>query len=143
MISRKSITVTAAEVMGLSKGDRCSPRKLIQAYRNLNKPGVVYSLRSKKTGLVIGYAPKVAIDDAELRVQEGGRQRVIREKRKSVHAFVEGCWDEDGQGPKPPTKLRYSPYLYDSFVRDDTKAPVHEAERVLLDETGAWAKKPR
>jgi hypothetical protein len=136
-------SVTAAEVLGLSKGDRCSPRKLIQAYRNLNKPGVVYSLRSKKTGLVIGYEPKVTIDDAELRVQEGGRQRVIREKRKSVHAFVEGCWNEDGRGPKPEVRVRYNPYIYSSFVRDDTKAPIHHAERVLLDETGAWAKKPR
>jgi hypothetical protein len=135
--------VTASEVMGLQKGDRCTPQKLVQSYRNLNKPGVVYSIRSKATGHVIGYEPVVTLSDASLRVQQGGRERVLREKRKNVHAFVEGCWDEEMSGPKPEIKIRYNPYLFDSFVRADTLEPVHEADAVTLNEEGAWARKPR
>jgi hypothetical protein len=141
MPTKKS--VTAAEVLGLVKGDRCTPQKLVQSYRNLNKPGVVYSIRSKATGLVIGYEPRVTIDDARLRVQEGGRQRVLREQRKNVHAFVEGCWHEKGRAPKPEVRVRYNPYLFSSFVRGDTLEPVHEADEVLLDQDGAWARRPR
>jgi hypothetical protein len=136
-------SVTASEVVGLKKGDRCSPLKLIQSYRNLNKPGVIYSIRSKRTGKVIGYEPVVVLSDAELRVQEGGRKRVLREKRKAVHAFVEGCWREGEKITRPSVKIRYNPYLFDSFVRADTLAPVHEADLVELDEEGAWARRPR
>jgi hypothetical protein len=139
---KKRKSITAQDVLGLPPGSRCSPRELVQSYRNLNQPGVIYSVRSKTTGRVVAHAPRVVMDNAELRVQQGGRARVLREKTKNVHAYVEGCWGEESR-PRPATKIRYNPYLFESFVRADTLEPVHEAESVVLDEEGAWARKPR
>lgn len=41
-------------------------------------------------GHVIEHANNVLLQEAEFIVREAGRQRVLREKRKNVHAFVRG-----------------------------------------------------
>jgi len=41
-------------------------------------------------GRVIGYAKAVTLRDAHTVVSEAGRQRVLREKRKNVHAYIDG-----------------------------------------------------
>lgn len=55
-------------------------------YRNLHNGK--WSIRDG--GLIIGHADGVLVKDAALIVNEAGRLRVIREKRKNVHAFVRG-----------------------------------------------------
>lgn len=111
----------------------------VQAYRNLNvRDHVAYSVRDAKTGLVIGHYPYVLLENVELRVQEGGRQRVIREKRKAVHAYVVG--EKEGRAPAGRWfDIRYNPYLFASFVRAGDLQPVHKAKYVLLDDRGAHA----
>jgi hypothetical protein len=59
-------------------------------YRNLNKKGVVWSIRDTKTNKVINWVENIILKDVELKVSEKGRQRVLREKRKNVHAGVKG-----------------------------------------------------
>ena len=61
---------------------------MYRVYRNLNN-GLI-SIKDKKTNRVIGYAEEVWIDNPKFIVSEAGRQRVLREQRKSVHAFIEG-----------------------------------------------------
>jgi hypothetical protein len=56
-------------------------------YYNLTRK--VWSLRVK--GLVWGHALAVEIRDAKFKVSEAGRQRVLRLKKKFVHAGVEGA----------------------------------------------------
>jgi len=66
----------------------------VQTYLNLHKleaDGTKwYSLRDKKTGRVVAHADAVHLTQAKFIVGQKGRERVIREKRKNVHAFIEG-----------------------------------------------------
>ena len=57
---------------------------------------IYYNLHNHKwsirhgCGLVIGHADGVVMTDVSPVVSEAGRQRVMEEKRKNVHAFLEG-----------------------------------------------------
>jgi len=59
-----------------------------QVYRNLNNGS--WSIRNADTGLIVGHAQTVLLVDAEFIVSEAGRQRVIQEQRKNVHAHIQG-----------------------------------------------------
>ena len=60
----------------------------VQVYRNLHN-GLI-SIQDLSTGLVLGHADAIDLQGATFIVREAGRQRVIVEKRKNVHAFVRG-----------------------------------------------------
>ena len=60
----------------------------VQVYRNLHN-GLI-SIQDLSTGLVLGHASAVDLQRATFIVREAGRQQVIREQRKNVHAFVRG-----------------------------------------------------
>lgn len=94
----------------------------VDAYRNLHKS----CISVRKGGLVQKCSPKVALLMPKFVVGEGGRARVLREKRKNVHAFVRG----DLTSKKPPrgackVDVTYDPYKYKTFVTRRGKRPVH------------------
>ena len=66
----------------------------VKVYRNLHrhKAGNLepYSVVDLSTNKVIAYAQHVVLRDATFRVQRRGRERVLKEKRKNVHAAVHG-----------------------------------------------------
>ena len=60
----------------------------VSVYRNLHN-GLI-SIKSASSGLVLGHAKSVDISGANFVVNEAGRQRVLKEKQKNVHAYVKG-----------------------------------------------------
>jgi hypothetical protein len=79
-------------------------------------------------------------------VNKKGRERVLAEKRKNVHAYVIGYLIEGVMGswdaivpPEIQERVKYDPYLYETFVRTETKAPTFSALHVRADETGLTA----
>lgn len=66
----------------------------VDVYKNLNKSREmgkpIYSIRDPKTKRVICWTDKVFLSSVEFIVSKSGRNRVLREKRKNVHAFVRG-----------------------------------------------------
>ena len=60
----------------------------VSVYRNLHN-GLI-SIKSASSGLVLGHAKSVDISGADFIVNEAGRQRVLRDKQKNVHAYVKG-----------------------------------------------------
>lgn len=118
----------------------------VQVYWNITKK--VWSVRDKATGLVCCRLPSLVLTDCKFVVQEGGRQRVLREKQKNIHAFVEGeldcmggtgdaCkgiwgWDKEHGG----TEVTYNPYKYTTFVQRENKVPIHTAPRAILSTSG-------
>jgi len=60
----------------------------VSIYRNLHN-GLI-SIKSASSGLVLGHAKSVDIVGADFVVNEGGRQRVLKDKQKNVHAYVKG-----------------------------------------------------
>lgn len=62
--------------------------KLIQIYRNLNKKGVIYSVR--QSGKVVAHTNTIVIKNCHFKINEGGKQRYLETGRKNVHAYIEG-----------------------------------------------------
>jgi len=60
--------------------------KKVRVYRNLHKD--CFSV--KQAGLVRCHADQVTLSDCKFIVSKAGQKRVRDEKRKNVHAFVEG-----------------------------------------------------
>lgn len=128
---------------------------MIFCYRNLRpmyKNTVMWSVKSTTTGLVVARKQFVVIKNAKLKVSLAGNARVRKEKRKNVHAGIQGTWvrgswnehlhDDRGAGPEW-VRLDYNPYKHTTFVRKDTGEAVYEAKYVILDRDGAWAFEPR
>lgn len=106
----------------------------VEAYYNLTRHcWSVRALEGPDKGKVFLYADSLAIKNAKFVVREGGRQRVIREKQKNVHAFVRGSIVRNG---KPFQRLlnsvTYNPYKNKNFVNRDTGNPVFTAQLVHL-----------
>ena len=107
----------------------------VEVYFNLHKH--LFSVRSARSGRVILHTDKVHIRNPEFVVRQGGRQRVLKERKKNVHAFVRGdaTYFSDKDCPTLDT-IGYNPFKYDSFVKMPDETPVHQAERAWLNVNG-------
>ena len=90
---------------------------MVRVYFNLHKH--LFSVQEKvnKVWKVTRHVNFLVLKDVKFKVSEKGRQRVLREKRKSVHAYVYGeelteC-EIDSHGYMD---LYYDPYKHGSFV---------------------------
>jgi hypothetical protein len=124
-------------------------------YRNLHKEGFCYSIKAvdgPHKGKVLGYSRKVIVENAAYKVSEAGRQRVLRTKKKNVHAGVVGDLKIVGSDVieripgslalyslpmhitiKKINDVTYNPYKYSSFVIRQTEEPIQTSKWALLD----------
>jgi hypothetical protein len=113
--------------------------KDIEIYYNITKH--VLSVRQK--GLVIKHTPAAEIFDAQFVVQPAGREKVLREKRKNVHAFIRGTagrlsktlltgWAEDDKLTGKWRRVTYNPYKYKSFIEVESGFPIYKAKHVVI-----------
>ena len=127
--------------------------KRVEVYRNLHNDKL--SVRYK--GKVVGHVDCIWLRNATFAVQPAGRDRVRREKKKNVHAFVRGKYiasDHLTQNlkvtgasairPNPTDyhhRVVYNPYDYDAFVSLDhpRSYAVEEATDVLVTTRGTYA----
>jgi hypothetical protein len=98
-------------------------------YKNLHKD--CWSIR--QDGLVKAHSndKPVLLYSATMKVNKKGRERVLKEKRKNVHAGISGylsnpipyteAWDDIGWWEMAP--ITYNPYKHSSFVDSRTKKP--------------------
>ncbi len=108
---------------------------IVEVYWNLRKR--TWSVRAKDTRLVIDHKDSILLKDAILSVKQGGRERVLREQQKNVHAFAIGeVMDLDRLIYPYNNQVIYNPYKYTSFVMADTEEPIYEADHVYL--TRQW-----
>lgn len=105
--------------------------KKVRVYFNLHKK--LYSVKDTKSNLVIAHVNKICLDNVKFIVSEKSRQRVLKDKRKNVHAYVEGivrpCKSFKNEHRE---LLTYNPYKYNSFVIKATEKPIYNAENVLM-----------
>ena len=104
-------------------------------YKNLHKD--CWSV--KQDGLVKMHTHDLSLFDCSFRVNKKGREKVLKEKRKNVHAGISGYIDRlrvvDARNPdyynyKVAT---YNPYKFKSFVRaDDNAKPVFWSSAVRM-----------
>ena len=111
------------------------PKGRVQVYYNLHKKCL--SIRYK--GKVIEHAREVTLTDARFHVQPAGRERVLREKKKNVHAYVSGKLKESFWFTQAPAyvwtakqRITYNPYKHKSFVDKKTLKPITSAQVVHI-----------
>ena len=90
-----------------------SNKMIREIYYNLNKH--VFSIRAKKTP--VSYARMVRVDNPKFVVRQGGRNAVLRDKQKNVHAFLKGEMKELNAMPSTDglRKISYDPYKHGFF----------------------------
>lgn len=106
----------------------------VEVYFNLHK--YIWSVRSAKTGRVILHTDKVHIRNPEFVVRQAGRERVLREGKKNVHAFVRGeatYFDDFDYENRPMLDIiGYNPYKYVGFVKMPDEKLVRNADRAYM-----------
>jgi len=111
-------------------------------YFNLHKHCL--SLRNEKTRKVVSHCESVWFKDAEFKVSQAGRQRVLNQKKKNVHAVVRGevlsidntqVMNLDGY-----SLIYYNPYIYKSFIEWNSEKPVKSAKSVVVVGKSVFAK---
>lgn len=102
-------------------------------YFNLHKR--CWSVRHN--GKVIAHLNKVCLKDVQFKVSKAGRERVLREKRKNVHAGVFGVITSyyEAQFFIDWHTVTYNPYKYDTFVTKTDAQPVYHSKIVTMDLT--------
>lgn len=99
-------------------------------------------MKNKKTGKVEHRSNSAVLSNTALKVSEAGRQRVLRERQKNVHAGVEGNLlqlNTEGYNTDSMTELTYNPYRFDSFVVKATGEPVKTASLIVLKDNRIFA----
>ena len=135
----------------------------INVYRNLSpqyrgqRAWSIMANEGAQKGKVVDVVDGVIVKNVALVVREGGRQRVLRDKQKNVHAFVQGELVKtfpldtlkktaDGNALAPGkgafVRISYDPYHAGYFFREDSGQAVGSAAVVVVAPAGVYASKP-
>jgi hypothetical protein len=107
----------------------------VRVYYNLNKS--VWSVQHyipKKGWRVREHLKSLILEDVEFKISEAGRQRVIFEGRKNVHAYAIGeLVERDGSGYTGNLpRASYNPYKAPHFVNTATGKRVDRTMRAVF-----------
>ena len=106
--------------------------KPVKVYYNLHKKCVSV----QQDGIVKFHTEYIVLRDVEFKVSEAGRQRVLKEKRKNVHAFCKGfisCPSViDDLDYSLMGEATYNPYKYSTFVNKETEEPIYKSDFIDL-----------
>ena len=98
--------------------------KPVRVYKNLNKG--CWSIQ--QNGLVKAYSDEINLFNCKFLVNQSNRHRVIKTKRKNVHAFVIGyIWNTPIDLNR---EVSYNPYTRDSFYDRENYHSIHNAHFV-------------
>ena len=104
----------------------------VDIYFNLHKKKLSVRSRERASyGKVINHVDSILLKDCTFVVNPAGRKRVLKEKRKNVHAYVRGKIAHRIKF-SDYRMITYNPYKYDSFVYVDTEEPVNKADYVII-----------
>lgn len=103
-------------------------------YYNLHKQ--LWSVKCLKTGRVKYHTKNLILEQCQFKVSKRGRERVLQEKRKNVHAGVVGTLIAIDSKPcnfDAKREVVYNPYKYETFVSKLDSSPVYQADTVVMD----------
>ncbi len=135
------------------KNRTLDPTRPVRVYRNLHSSygdGRRWSIRQGPH--VIAHADNLHLVDVRFVVSEKGRQRVLAERRKNVHAFAEGYFiDYDDLlvevrwSKYVIARIGYYPALAPKFAIDDGPFAVYaiESSRAVIFRDDAYALIPK
>jgi hypothetical protein len=111
----------------------------VQVYWNIRKR--LWSVRH--AGRVIHRLGVLYLRNCKFTVQQGGRERMVREQVKNIHAFVDGDFDPQilahvdisDMLRRNTLEVTYNPYKHETFVFRDCGTQVFDADLVILTRT--------
>jgi hypothetical protein len=110
-------------------------------YRNLTTGGFSVMVKNK----VLGQADFILMQNVELRVREGGNQKVTETGQRNVHAFCIGdilsTSHDDYKLPKNLVQITYNPHDHFNFIIKKTGKSIFDAKYVVLYNNQMWASK--
>lgn len=117
----------------------------IRIFRNLTKKGVWYSIQQNK--LTVAHAKRLCIRNCKFVVNQKGRERVVRTKKKEFHAYIEGKYTTSGMGTTAEKNdlgaiIKYDPFKYKQFTCTNLtirEFPVTQAWFAICDKDGVKA----
>lgn len=120
----------------------------VRVYRNLRNGKLTVQEYIKGKGWrVLKHVDHIYLKDADFSVSQAGRERVLREKQKNVHAYITGqpctypgaatykiaLWRES---PGKVQFVTYNPYKYMQFYDRETQEPIHTAHVAYVHASG-------
>lgn len=118
------------------KGRTVHEGQLVRVYRNLHKKDeTVYSVMDKKTRRVLGHTSKVVLNNCSFDVSQAGRERVLREQKKNVHAYITGnyeTYDDESDDFATGHFVEYNPYRNKTFQHRWSAEPIYSSARVIV-----------
>ena len=115
----------------------------VKVYFNITKRLFsVVALDGPSKGLVVQSVTNLVLQNCRFHVNESGRQRVLAQNRKNVHAYVYGEIDSSLLLPGQPVvggiEITYNPYKYSTFVIRETGLPIDSADYLQLLVIDGW-----
>ena len=124
-------------MLEIVKDRKLEQSQVVTIYRNLNRK--CFSIKDKKTGLVVAHADKFRIENVRCKVSEAGRQRVLKRKQKNVHAMLNGLYIGNCEmDTLQMDEVYYDPYTLDSFVNKRTGEKLTEIDLVYFEDGKAY-----
>jgi hypothetical protein len=115
----------------------CVRMMKVRVYRNLNKPAFfsIVALSGEFKNKVIAYSRAVLLENCQYRVSAASRNRVLKERRRNVHAYCDGilCDASNVLQTLDGEHVTYNPYYAGHFFNRQTKQPqTAMSARVML-----------
>ena len=113
----------------------------VQVYKNLHNG----MLSIKQNGLVVAHVQNIILYDANCKVSDSGRERVLQSKSKNVHAFITGYVKHININNASDlinklqciqhSKFSYNPYKFNFFymLSNNTPAIFKSSDLILVD----------
>lgn len=105
----------------------------VKVYYNLHKKCLSVQTKTTKGWRVTEYTDNICLKDVEFKVSESGRKRVLKQKKKNVHAFVIGTVCHESELINyPQTKVVYDPYVGPNFCIKGTNELIFKCREVQI-----------
>lgn len=105
----------------------------VQVYRNLNNGRMSVQAQVGGKWKVVGHVTDLALEQISFTVRESGRQRVISQQQKNVHAFAKGVLVAQADPDLDcPVHLAYDPYRNSTFVERHSQQPIVQCRYLVV-----------
>jgi hypothetical protein len=106
----------------------------VRVYRNLNNGRIsVQAQDDQNRWKVVAHVQDLVMCQVSLTVRQSGRQRVIAQRQKNVHAWAEGrLVGVVDEALDCPINLAYDPYRNSCFVERSSQKPIVQCQALVV-----------
>ena len=102
-------------------------------YRNLQTGTMSLQQKINKSWLVVGHVTNIVIENPTFYVSQAGKARVIRDKHKNVHAWVEGRLTSVSTDYLSNLReIYYCPYNTERFLWKQTRESIESTDLLVV-----------